>query len=308
MWCTFSRYSGSVDVNTFLAFRQRHPADCVISRTTWAQTGVPLSRRTRVRSAILQVVRLTPLTEGGSWRRLKTCFRTCSFSASRPPLFLLAANRASTPPSTNKRTYLRTEFRLTERDAEMVRIGIPRLSATIVAAFFRWRRVPSLILATRSGSPSMLRRSLRSAIRISPRNNRSNQSRTSLLPDRVPHGRDERVPFPTLKEYDLSEFSSSLLAGPLITSAISRRKAAPRGRSSFKTRSRARFHKYNARRRYALCSIEGRRPAREYAASRSFSSAPLSAEALLGGRGDASILRTVFLLSPVWRATPRRDV
>src|SRR5215469_12497764 len=307
MWCTFSRYSGSVDVNTFRAFRQRHPADFVISRTTWAQTGVPLSRRTRVRSPILQVVRLMPLTEGGSWRRLKTNFRTCSFSASRPPLLLLAANRASTPPSTNKRTYLRTELRLSERDAEMVRIGIPRLSARMVAAFFRWRRVPSLSLATRSGSPSMLR-SLRSAIRISPRNNRSNQSRTSLLPDRVLHGRDERAPFPVLKEYELLEFSSFLSAGPLITSAISRSKAAPRGRSSFKTKSRARLHKYNARRRYALCSIEGRRPAREYAASRSFSSAPLSAEALLGGRGDASILRTVFLLSPVWRATPRRDV
>ena len=193
-----------------------------------------------------------------------------------------------------------------ERDADMVRIGIPRLFARIVAAFFRWRRVPSLTLATRSGSPSTLR-SLRSAIRISPRNNRSNQSRTSLLPDRVPHGRDKLVPFPTLKEDELSEFSSSLLAGPLITSAISRSKAAPRGRSRFKTRSRAPLHKYNARRRYALCSIEGRRPAREYAASRSFSSAALSTEALLGGRGDASILRTVVLLSPVLRATPRRD-
>jgi hypothetical protein len=66
MWCTFSRYSGSVDVNTFRAFRQRHPADRVMSRTTWAQMGVPLSRRTRVKSAIRQVVRLMPIAEGGS--------------------------------------------------------------------------------------------------------------------------------------------------------------------------------------------------------------------------------------------------
>ena len=62
----FSRYSGSVDVNTFRALRQRHPADRVISRTTWAQTGVPLSRRTWVKSAIRHVVRLMPIAEGGS--------------------------------------------------------------------------------------------------------------------------------------------------------------------------------------------------------------------------------------------------
>src|SRR5262249_39087438 len=86
--------------------------------------------------------------------------------------------------------------------------------------------------------------------------------------DLVPHGRDERVPFPTLKEYELSEFSWSMLADPLITSAISRSKAAPRGRSSFKTGSRARLHKCNARRRYALCPIEGRRQAREHALAR----------------------------------------
>src|SRR5437016_14618683 len=136
MWCTFARYSGSVDVNTFLALRQRHPADRVISRTTWAQTGVPLSRRTWVRSAIRQVVRLMPIAEGGSSRRAKTARRIAWLSARRP-IRLPFANKASTPPAANTRTYFLTETRVMERDAAIVRIGTPRRFAKTAAAFFR---------------------------------------------------------------------------------------------------------------------------------------------------------------------------
>jgi hypothetical protein len=95
----------------------------VISRTTWAQTGVPLSRRTWVKSAIRQVVRLMPLAEGGSWRRAKTACRVASLSARRPPIRLPFANKASTPLEVNTRTYFLTETRLMERDAAIVRIG-----------------------------------------------------------------------------------------------------------------------------------------------------------------------------------------
>src|ERR1700738_2054839 len=135
MWCTFARYSGSVDVNTFLAFRQRHPADRVISRTTWAQTGVPLSRRTWVKSAIRQVVRLMPIAEGGSWRRAKTACRVASSSARRPPILLPLANKASTPPAVNTRTYFLAETRLMERDAALDGLGIPRRSAKTAGGF-----------------------------------------------------------------------------------------------------------------------------------------------------------------------------
>src|SRR5690349_19182446 len=115
IWCTFARYSGSVDVNTFLAFRQRHPADRMISRTTWAHTGVPLSRRTWVKSAIRQVVRLMPIADGGSWRRAKTACRIVSLSARRPAVRLPFANKASRPLAVNTRTYFLTETGLIER-------------------------------------------------------------------------------------------------------------------------------------------------------------------------------------------------
>jgi hypothetical protein len=126
MWCTFARYSGSVDVNTFLAFRQRHPADRVISRTTWAQTGVPLSRRTWVKSAIRQVVRLMPIAEGGSWRREKTACRVASLSARCAPIRLSFVNKASTPPAVNTRTYFLTETGLMEREAAGSKPRSPR--------------------------------------------------------------------------------------------------------------------------------------------------------------------------------------
>jgi hypothetical protein len=74
-----------------------------------------------------------------------------------------------------------------------------------------------------------------------------------------------------------------------------------------KTRSRARTHRSNARRRYANGSMEWRWAARNRADPRSFSSAPSGRIGLLGGRRHASILRTVFLLSPVFRDTPRRE-
>src|SRR6476659_8139311 len=123
--------------NTFLAFRQRHPADRVISRTTWAQTGVPLSLRTWVKSAIRQVVRLMPIAEGGSWRRAKTACRVDSLSARRAPLRLPFVNKASTPLAVNTRTYFLIETRLMERDSAIVRIGTPRTFAKTAAAFFR---------------------------------------------------------------------------------------------------------------------------------------------------------------------------
>src|SRR4029077_10930455 len=81
----------------------------------------------------------------------------------------------------------------------------------------------------------------------------------------------------------------------------------PCGRSNFKTRSRARPHRCDARRRYAIGSMEWRRVARNRADPRSFSSVPFGGGGLLGGRGQASILRTVFLLRPVFRDTPLRD-
>jgi hypothetical protein len=86
-----------------------------------------------------------------------------------------------------------------------------------------------------------------------------------------------------------------------------RSKAAPRGRSSFKMMSRVRPHRYKARRRNAVGSMEWRTTARDRAASSTFPSTPFSEVAFLGGCGHASILRTVFLLRPVFRDTPRRD-
>jgi hypothetical protein len=59
--------------------------------------------------------------------------------------------------------------------------------------------------------------------------------------------------------------------------------------------------------RSAICEPLRLWAARNRADPRSFSSAPSGRIGLLGGRRHASILRTVFLLSPVFRGTPRRE-
>src|ERR1700730_15949637 len=60
--------------------------------------------------------------------------------------------------------------------------------------------------------------------------------------------------FPSVSEQPVNnwrEFGVVVAAIPLIASAISRSRETPCGRSNFKTRSRARPHRYDARRRYA---------------------------------------------------------
>jgi hypothetical protein len=60
-----------------------------------------------------------------------------SFSARRRPILVPLANKASTPPAANTRTYFLAETGLIERDAAIVRSGTPRSFARMAAAFFR---------------------------------------------------------------------------------------------------------------------------------------------------------------------------